>query len=153
MKNIDAYVDGFKRKHEAFILGCDAIEEMGLWNKGQLGEMDAFYTNDMTGIIIRLIAADGRITNKEVEYLNKTFGFDYTLEELKTVYENAGDCLEESFDESFANGITYMRRIAPLLADAYKELLSMICEIIINSDGVAAEAELAQAARLMAMCK
>jgi len=46
-----------------------------------------------------------------------------------------------------------MRKINNKLADAYKELLSLICKIIIESDGVIAEAEVAEVKRLMEMCE
>lgn len=152
MKNTDMYIDGFNVKYEAFRIGCDAIEEMGLWDKKAHGEMDVFYSNDMASIIIRIIASDGRVTEKEVEYLNKTFGFEYTLQELEFVYENSKDCLEHSFDEGFENGISCMRKINAKLADAYKDLLSTICEIIINSDGVIAEQEAREVEKLKEMC-
>lgn len=152
MKNVDMYTDSFKMKYESFLTGCDSIEEMGLWDKENLGEMDVFYTNDLTGIIIRLIATDGKITQKEVDYLNETFDFEYTLEELIDVYSNCKDNLGHAFDENFENGITYMRRINARLADAYKELLALICEIIIASDGVIAESEVAEVKRLKALC-
>lgn len=152
MKNVEMYIDSFKIKYESFLTGCDSIEEMELWDKEALGEMDAFYANDLTSVIIRLIASDGKITHKEVEYLNKTFGFDYSLQELKYVYESSKDSLEHSFDENFENGISYMRKINAKLADAYKELLCLICEIIINSDGVIAQEEVAEVEKLKNMC-
>ena len=46
-----------------------------------------------------------------------------------------------------------MRKINAKLADAYKELLSLICEIIIESDGVIAESEISEVKRLKAMCE
>ena len=153
MKNVDKYIESFKMKHEAFLIGCDAVEELGLWDKETLGEMDAFYSNDLTSVIIRLIAADGKITAREVDYLNDTFDFDYTLEELTNVYDSCKEDIGRSFDENFENGITYMRKINSKLADAYKELLALICEIIINSDGIIAESETAEVNRLKAMCE
>ena len=42
MKNVEMYIDSFKMKHESFLIGCDSIEEMGLWDKEALGEMDVF---------------------------------------------------------------------------------------------------------------
>jgi len=115
--------------------------------------MDVFYTNDLTSVIIRLIAVDGNISQKEVDYLNKTFGFEYTLDELVEVYENCIDNIDETFDENFENGISYMRKINGKLADAYKELLSMVCEIIINSDDVVSPAEIDEVKRLKEMCE
>ncbi len=153
MKNIDMYIDSFRTKYEAFLLGCDSIEEMELWDKETLGEMDAFYANDLASVIIRLIAADGRITQKEVDYLNETFGFDYALDELTEVYNNSKENIGEAFDENFENGISHMKKINQKLADAYKELLSLVCEIIIESDGIIAAEELAEVERLKAMCE
>ena len=153
MKNVEMYIDSFKMKHEQFLIGCDSIEEMGLLDKDTLGEMDVFYTNDLTSVIIRLIATDGKITQKEVDFLNETFDFEYTLDELIDVYNSCKDDIGHAFDENFENGITYMRKINAKLADAYKELLSLICEIIIESDGVIAESEIAEVKRLKAMCE
>ena len=153
MKTVEMYIDSFKMKHESFLIGCDSIEEMGLWDKEALGEMDVFYSNDLTSVIIRLIATDGIITHKEVDFLNETFDFEYTLDELIDVYNSCKDDIGHAFDENFENGITYMRKINAKLADAYKELLSLICEIIIESDGVIAESEIAEVKRLKAMCE
>jgi len=152
MKNIDIYIDDFKFKYDSFLIGCDSIEEMKLWDKKRLGEMDAFYSNDMAGIIIRLIAADGKITQREVDYLNETFSFEYTLDELTEIYDLCREDIGRSFDENFENGITYMRKINSKLADAYKELLSLICRIIIESDGIITESEAAEVKRLKEMC-
>lgn len=153
MKNVEMYIDSFKMKHESFLIGCDSIEEMGLWDKEALGEMDVFYSNDLTSVIIRLIATDGRITQKEVDFLNETFDFEYTLDELIDVYNSCKDDIGHAFDENFENGITYMRKINAKLADAYKELLSLICEIIIENDGIISESEIAEVKRLKAMCE
>ena len=152
MKNLDMYTESFKMKYELFLNGCDSIEELGEWDKEEHGEMEAFYINDLTSVIIRLIATDGTITQREVDFLNETFDFEYTLEELIDVYEACKDDIGQAFDENFENGITYMRKINGKLADAYKELLSLICEIIIESDGVVAESELAEVKRLKSMC-
>ena len=153
MKNIDMYVDSFKMKYASFLVGCDSVEEMGLWDKEMYGEMDAFYSNDLISVIIRLIAADGEITQAEVDYLNETFDFEYSLEELIAVYNACKDDIGHAFDDNFENGITYLRKINAKLADAYKELLFLICEIIIESDGVIAESEVSEVKRLQAMCE
>lgn len=153
MKDIDISVESFKLKYEDFFIGCDSLEEIGLWNKDTYGEMEAFYMNDLTGVIIRLIATDGKITEKEVDYFNKSFGFDYTLEELVAVYDNSNGSIEASFDENFENGISLMRKINSKLADAYKELLALCCDIIIKSDGIITDAEIEEVKRLKALCE
>lgn len=151
MNNLDMYTESFKLKLEKFLLGCDAIEELELWDKEQYGEMDVFYQNDLVSIIIRLIVTDGVISGREVDYLNKNFGFSYSIAELRDVYQNCREEIGRSFDEAFVNGITLMRSINEKLADAYKELLGLICDIIIESDGVVTEAELAEVKRLKAL--
>lgn len=150
MKN---YVDSFKMKYDSFLTGCDSIEEMGLWDKEANGEMDVFYSNDLASVIIRLIAVDGVIAQKEVDYLNSTFGFDYTLAQLQEVYDNCKEDIGHAFDETFENGITLMRKINAKLADAYKELLSLICTIIMEGDGTVAAAEIEEVRRLKALCE
>ena len=142
MKNINKLTEQFKSLYERFLIGCDSIEEIGQWNKEELGEMDVFYSNDLVSVIIRLIASDGDISDKEVEYLNENFGFEYSVDELINVYEECKDEIDCSFDENFANGITYMRTINPKLANAYKELLGLICDIIIESDDVISNEEI-----------
>ena len=151
MNNLDMYTESFKLKLEKFLLGCDAIEELGLWDKEKNGEMDVFYQNDLVSIIIRLIAADGVISGREVDYLNKNFGFSYSIAELRDVYQNCREEIGHSFDEAFENGITLMRSINEKLADAYKELLGLICDIIIESDGVVTETEQEEVKRLKAL--
>lgn len=153
MENLNMYIEEFKVKYDAFLIGCDSIEELGMWDKEEFGEMDAFYLNDLSSVVIRLIAADGKITQKEVDYLNATFEFDYNLEDVINIYHNSGDEIEHSFDENFENGITCLRKINEKLADAYKALLSLVCEIIIKSDGIVTESELAQVHRLKALCE
>ena len=147
------YVDSFKMKYESFLTGCDSIEEMGLWDKEAHGEMDVFYSNDLASVIIRLIAVDGVIAQKEVDYLNSTFGFGYTLAQLQEVYDNCKEDIGHAFDETFENGITLMRKINAKLADAYKELLGLICTIIMEGDGTVAAAEIEEVRRLKALCE
>lgn len=151
MADLNVLVESFKFKHERFIIGCDAIEETGLWDVERYGEMDVFYSTDLASVILRLIAVDGTISARETAYLNETFGFDYTLEELAEVYDDCREDLSHSFDEAFENGISLMRAINAKLADAYKELLLLVCEIIICSDGVISEEEMAEVQRLKAL--
>ena len=148
MSNIDLLSEEFQSKFEKFIIGCDAIEETNRWDKEEFGEMEAFYMNDLVSVIIRLIAADGEIGDEETAYLNENFGFDYTTEELIDVYDSCDEEISHSFDEQFRNGISILRNISDELADAYKELLDLICDIIIESDGVISPEEIEEAKSL-----
>lgn len=141
MDRMERLTEEFKFKFERFLTGCDALEEMGLWNTEEYGEMESFYENDLIGLILRLIAADGEIHEKEAEYLNKTFGFTYTAEELAEFYASCRDAFDRAFDEQVKSGLTLMSGINGKLAEAYKELLRLMCEIITESDGSTGEAE------------
>lgn len=151
MESVDVLSKAFKAKYESFLIGCDAIEEMGEWDKETFGEMDVFYENDLIGMILRLIATDGEICGKEVEYVNKNFGFDHTVESLKAAYENCRELLVGAFDENFKNGFSLMKKINAKLAVAYKDLLCLVCDIVIASDGEISPEEIEEAKRIKAL--
>ena len=153
MNNLENYIESFNMKYESFLTGCDALEEMGMWDTSKWGQMEGFYMSDMVSIILRLMGSDGKISEKEADYLNKTFGFEYSVEELAAVCEGCEGELENSFDENFENGISLLRQLNGKLADAYKELLALICRIIIESDGVVSALEIAEVKRLQALCE
>lgn len=151
MEKLKRLSESFKLKFEKFIIGCDALEEMSLWDKETNGEMEAFYAADMVSVIMRLIAVDGNIAENEVKYINDVFGFSYTVQDLQTIYADCKDAIETVFTDGLANGYTYMKRINEKLADAYKELVLLICDIVIESDGVIAAAEVEMAEKLKAL--
>ena len=142
MERIDALTEEFRSKYEKFLIACDSLEEIDEWNKEESGEMDVYYENELISVIIRLIAADGEISEDEADYLNKNFGFEYTIYELADIYECCRDEISEGFEERLRNGISFLRSVNEKLAQAYKELLKLICSIIMESDGVATDEEL-----------
>jgi hypothetical protein len=150
MANAEKYINLFHKKYEQFLAGCDSVEELERWNTSYYGDMDVFYTNDLVSVIISLIASDGEISQREVAYLNEAFGFDMTLEALIAVYENSPEAIDNTCNETFASGIDRLETINPKLAEAYRELLSLICDIIMESDGVITEKEVAKAKALKA---
>ncbi len=135
MENLKKYSEEFKFKFEKFLIGCDSIEEMDLWDLDRFGEMDVYYSNDITSVIIRLIAADGEFSAKEVEFLNDMFGFQYDEDELREIYEECSEGIESIFDDGVENGFAVMKSINEKLANTYKELMVLICDIIIAADG------------------
>lgn len=151
MEKLKRYAESFKLKFEKFIIGCDALEELSLWDKEKNGEMEAFYSADMVSVIMRLTAVDGNIVHDEVKYINEIFGFSYTAEELRAIYADCKDAIETVFTDGLENGYTYMKRINEKLAGAYKELVLLICDIVIESDGVIAAAEVQMAEKLKAL--
>ena len=144
--------DSFKLKYERFLTGCDAIEEEGGWNREEYGEMETFYTGDLVSVILRLIVTDGGVSQREADVLNELFGFDYTAAELAEVYEVCAENLGEGFDRLFSVGVDALEKINAALAEAYKELLLLICAIVTESDGLVAPAEVAEVEKLKALC-
>ena len=151
MGKIDSLTEAFRVQYDRFIQHCDAIEETGAWDKETFGEMDVFYENDLVSLILRLIAADGKISGREVEYFNRNFGFDYTAEQLAEVYDICRGEIGESFDVKFKEDVACMRAINGELAALYEELLRNICDIVIASDGEISPQEIEEARRIKAL--
>ena len=141
MKKLEKLTESFKIKYESFITGCDCIELDDKWDKEANGEMDVYYENELLSVILSLIITDNKIRDEEVRYLNENFRFSYTVDELKIVYQNCGDEIRNYFDNSFRAGYGVLQSINTKLAEAYKELFELICEIIAESDGVVSDAE------------
>jgi hypothetical protein len=148
MKKTDVLTEEFKLKYEKFLIGCDALEELEAWDLEEYGEMDVFFQNEMVCVILRLIAADGEIGEAEAAFLNDYFGFTFTAEELTDVYENCRDQILRPADEGIGNGAAVLRAANEKLADAYAELLALICSIVIECDDRVTPEELEEAKKL-----
>lgn len=143
MQGLDKLTEEFKFKYERYLTGCDALEEAGLWDTEELGQMEAYYQNDLMGVILRLIAADGKISDGETEYLNRAFGFTCTTQELRDFYAGCEDSFKRDFAEQLEAGYRLMRGKNEKLAEAYRELLDLACTILMVSDGAAGPEETA----------
>ena len=141
MERLEIYSENFKLNYDKFMIGCDSQEELKGWNVEEDGEMDAYYSNVLVTVILKLIAADGVFTAKEVKYFNEVFNLDYTKEELESVYENCKEVLEAEFKAEIEEAICKLEKVNDKLADAFKSLLGFVGEIIIASDGEAAASE------------
>ena len=151
MENIDNLTRAFRSLYERFLLGCDAIEETGAWDKEALGGMGVFYETGLIALILRLVVADGTISEKEVAYLNRNFGFDYTVPRLAEVYENCREAIGGSFDEQFRGGVARMKEINGRLAAAYAELTGLVCDIVAAGDGTVSPEEIEEIRRIKAL--
>lgn len=143
---INEYTDSFKLQYEKFRLGCDTLEDLGVWKKDEMGDMEVYFSNDLLSIILRMIATDGIYSEAEAAYVNEAFGFEYTAETLQEVYEQCADEISSVFQNgSLGSAYRYLETLNRELADAYKELLLLLLDIIIASDGVIADSEVALA--------
>ncbi len=141
MDRLQILTESFKTKYESFLAGCDSLELDDKWNKAEYGEMDVFYENELLSVALSLIAADGRIGDGEVRFLNESFGFACTEETLRGVFDTLGDEIDGYFDAHFKAGYAMLKGVNGKLAAAYKELFGLLCEIISASDGVIGDEE------------
>lgn len=133
--------NNFKERWEQFLIKCDEIGKESAWDEEELGVMYAYYDADLMNVVLYLVASDGEIQEKEVEFINDTFGFDYDMEKLQEVYGVCGESLVSHFDETLEKDIALMKGIDEGLCSEYKELLAMVCGMVIESDGIVTETE------------
>ncbi len=153
MSEISKKCEEFKLKWDAFLMGCDSLEDMSLWDKDEFGEMDVYYTNEITTLAIRLIAVDGEITQREVDYLNLSFDFRFTLEEMKDIYFKSEEYIGRSFDEYFKKTLTHLGKINAKLSETYKQAIEAMCDIMILGDGETLKAEATEAEHIKSFLK
>lgn len=134
MDNIKAYAEGFSLKYEKFIHACDSEEEIVQWDVEQDGEMEAYYTNILSSVIICLIAADDEFTENEAEFIYEIFGFTYTPEELRYIYDSCRSGVEYTLENELQSDLDKLGRVNEKLAEYFKELLVLACEVIAASD-------------------
>jgi len=141
MDKLYTLTDSFRTRFDSFMIGCDSQEEINSWNKEENGEMDAFYMNEFISTILRLIAADKVINEEEVEYLNQYFGFDYSRTELQDIYENCREVLSEAFSDRLIDDFQRLQKVNKEMAEEFKELLILTCDVIAESDGCVSDEE------------
>ena len=149
MSNAKEYIDDFKANYDQFMMSCDAIEEEGKWPLDELGEMNAYFMNDFACVIIKLVAADGKIDEEELAFLNDALGFEYKAEELEEFYKNDGDRIDAYFETELDDSLAVIRGINEKMAESYKNLLVMVGNIVIQSDNNVTEEEKAAAQKLI----
>ena len=134
MDQFNTYAEAFKQHYDEFLIGCDAIEEEGLWPVEELGEMDMYFANDLSCVLVKLIAADGKFDEREIDVLNEALGFEYTPAELEDVYEECWERLPNYFTESIPESIRTLHELNPSLADTYREMLKILCKVVTECD-------------------
>ena len=141
-RNIDDYSDGFRLKYEQFVNSCDAAEAEGLWDEEEYGEMEGYFFSILMGVLLHLIKADGEAAEGEVDYLNRNFGFSYTVGEIRELFDGMGSEIDRNYLDNAKAGLKLLQEMGGDIAQEYLELMSLICNIITVSDCEADEAEL-----------
>lgn len=125
----------FKFTWERFINGFDAIEEAGGWNKEEYGEMEVYCENILISVIMHFIAVDGKVTQTEVDTLNKLFDFDFSFEYVQDLCYTMDDELDD-YVETPNQLIEVIAQANEKIAKDFKILLVDACNAIIESDDV-----------------
>ena len=110
MKELDISAESFQLNFDKFLMGCEAVGGATLWDADTYGAMEDYYAELLVSILLRTITADGWVSDREVNYLNQLFGFDYDSGELEQVYDGCADMLgSETFDKDLVDGIQRLR--------------------------------------------
>lgn len=155
---LEERIESLKTDYEQFVDDCNVLEEEGLWNIDEYGEMESWIANDILCAIIRLVAADGKFTQEEVDFINNTFGdtslgINYSIEELKEVHDNCLEKIDSLFEEGIPETVEMLSAINNDVVAEYRELLMQICTIVAESDAEIAEDEKEEVMHLMELLK
>ncbi len=151
MRDIKGLSEQFKFMYEKFINGCDAIEETNQWDKEEYGEMEAYYTGDLMSVVTYLTSVDGVFREAEADNINQLLGLDYSTDALQEIYNECEANINEIAQSGVEEGLELLKSINIKLAECYKELLVLACEIIANSDCFVATEENAVINSIVAM--
>ena len=83
-----------------------------------------------------------RLANEaESDNINKLLGLDYSADDLQEIYNECEANINEIAQAGVEEGLELLKSINIKLAEHYKELLVLACEIIANSDCFVANEE------------
>lgn len=133
MNKLDTYIDGYRLKLEKLIICCDGLEE-DVWDLEEYGEMDSYLINELMSVVLPLVAVDGKVTDGEVEYINRIFGTEYSLPELNIICMDVVGFSYEEIDERIKETSTLLKRISTELEENYREMYVALCELLEASD-------------------
>lgn len=133
MNKLDTYIDGYRLKLEKLIICCDGLEE-DVWDIEEYGEMDSYLINELMSVVLPLVAVDGRVTDGEVEYINRIFGTEYSLPELNVICMDVEGISYDEIDERIRETSTLLKRISTELEESYRDMYVALCELLEVSD-------------------
>ena len=134
MNKFNEYVNGYKLKLEKLIICCDGLEEDNSWNLEEFGEMDSYLVNELMSVVLPLIAVDGKISEREVEYVNRIFGTEYSLPDLRVICMDVEDVDYKEIDERIRETSELLKVINKELEESYRDMYVALCELIEVSD-------------------
>ncbi len=124
----------FKTRYDAFALGCENADRDGHWNTEENGPIEGYAFSALTGAILSLMVADGNVGERETEYLDRTFGFDYSVDDLLALFRFSARDLRENAVANVKDAAEKIHLADEALAGSFAELLSLACRILSESD-------------------
>ncbi len=132
--DLDRLSAEFKTLYDAFALGCENADRDGRWNAEENGPMEGYAFSALTGAILSLMVADGNVGERETEYLNQTFGFNYSVDDLLALFRFSARDLRENAVANVKDAAEKIRLADEALAGSFADLLSLACRILSESD-------------------
>jgi uncharacterized tellurite resistance protein B-like protein len=133
--------DDYNRVLYAFIGKCDELEAQKRWDVEQDGQMEAYFQNVLYCIVLRIASADGKFTKEERKYLHEIFDTPEDEDSVRDLFIECGDSVDEMFNTQIDDSIKKLEGKDPETADLFKNLIYLICEIVVASDESLAGAE------------
>ena len=138
--NIDKQISKLIVQKDLFMIACDSAEQRGLWNVEEHGEMKLFFDSIFVSTLLRLVASDTLFSDKEIKLIQNVFEIEYSRDEIVKLYDEI-DYHENTarYIERLNNYYTKLCERDPVLGELFRSIESIICEIVIELDGVYAE--------------
>ena len=132
--NLDSLTEEFRKRYDGMAQLCAEAEEAGRWDTEADGSMEGYAFAALSGAILSLIVSDGNVGERETDYLNRTFGFDYTVDDLLSLYRFSARDLRENAVSNVGEAVRTLRASDEKAAEAFRALLTLACRIIAESD-------------------
>ena len=138
---LDSLTRQFRELYDSMAQTCAAAEEAGRWDVGRNGSMEGFAFAALSGAILSLLVSDGNVGERETEYLNGAFGFDYTVDDLLGLFRFSARDLRENAVPNVKEAVLTLEEADAAAAKDFRALLKLACRIISESDDGVLEAE------------
>lgn len=152
MSQLDMSAETFQEKFEQFLMGCEEAEQGSIWNRDEHGEMQDYYAGLIVSIILRIVTAEGWISDEEIEYLNLVFGFSYESGDLEQVFEDCRDMVTSThFETELRESALLLNRINAECYQEFRQLIALIGDIFSNSEDFISEMQKNEILRLQSL--
>lgn len=147
-ETLDMLTRQFRERYDGMADLCAAAENDGRWDSDRDGSMEGFAFAALSGAILSLIVSDGNVGERETEYLNGAFGFDYTVDDLLGLFRFSASDLRDNAAQNVTETVRALDESDPAVGAEFRALLKLACRIISESDDGVAEKERVLISRL-----